>query len=81
MNINANQRKKAKDNLSDFRMDKTAFSVVSLSQADDEVAYWLTKTPQERLRAMELMRQTLYGYTPDSARLQRVLTVAQRQPR
>ncbi|HVF27057.1 MAG TPA: hypothetical protein VM943_02375 [Pyrinomonadaceae bacterium] len=57
-------------------MDKTAFSVASLSDDSDEVDYWLTKSPQERLRGVELMRQVVYDYQPSSARLQRVLTVA-----
>jgi hypothetical protein len=35
------------------RIDRTAFSVVPMSQADDDLAFWLTKTPQERLRAVE----------------------------
>jgi hypothetical protein len=57
-------------------MDKTAFSVASLSDADDEKAYWLSKTPQERLRAIEQIRQTLYGYTLAAAGLQRVFEIA-----
>ena len=44
---------------SDFAVDKTAFSVVPLSQADDEFEYWLSKDPQARLQAVELIRQTL----------------------
>lgn len=64
---------------SEHRMDKTAFSVVPLAQADDELEYWLTKTPLERLQAVELIRQTLYGYTGTTPRLQRLLTVARRQ--
>lgn len=67
------------DSSSDFKMDKTAFSVVSLADADDEKAYWLSKTPQERLRAVEQIRQTLYGYTFATARLQRVFEIAQRE--
>jgi hypothetical protein len=65
----------------DFKLDKTAFSVVSLTDADDEAAYWLSKTPHERLHALELTRQTLYGYTPITARLQRVFEVAQQGKR
>ena len=65
--------------VSDYRLDKTAFSVVSLQDADEEVAYWQTRTPEERLRALELIRQVLYGYAGTSPRLQRVLTVAQRE--
>jgi hypothetical protein len=63
----------------EFQMDKTAFSVVSLAEADDEFLYWQTKTPQERLRAVELIRQTLYGYSDPAPRLQRVFTTAQCQ--
>ena len=44
----------------------------------DERAYWLSRTPQERLRAMELMRQLTHGSQYTSQRLQRVLTVAER---
>ena len=63
----------------EFRMDKTKFSVVPLSRADDELEYWLSKTPHERLRAIEKIRQTLYGYTDASGRLQRVFEVAERE--
>ncbi len=58
-----------------IRLDKTALSVTSLSE-NDEKAYWQTRTPQERLEAVELMRQVNYGYDPATARLQRVLTIA-----
>ena len=44
----------------------------------DERAYWLSRTPQERLQAMELMRQLTHGSQYTSQRLQRVLTVAER---
>ena len=64
---------------SDFKVDKTAFSVVPLSEADDESVCWLLKTPHERLRAMELIRQTIYGYTSATGRLQRVFEVIQRE--
>jgi hypothetical protein len=60
-----------------FRIDKTAFSVASLSEESDEKAYWLSRTYEERLQAVELMRQTIYGYDPSSARLQRFFEVAQ----
>ena len=37
------------------KMDKTPISIVSLEEADnDEVGYWLSKTPYERLDALEL---------------------------
>ncbi len=64
-----------------LRMDKSAFSVASLSDEPDERAYWHARSPHERLRALEWMRQVVYGYDPASTRLQRVLEVAKREPR
>ena len=61
------------------KLDKTAFSVASLTDESDEKQYWLTKSPCERLRALELMRQIIYGYDPATERLQRVFEVAERQ--
>lgn len=64
--------------MADFRLDKSVISIVPLSQADDELEYWLTRTPEERLRAVELIRRTLYGYSDPPPRLQRVLEVVER---
>jgi hypothetical protein len=61
-----------------FRIDKKAFSIASLHSESDEKAFWLSKTPAERLEAMEWMRQINYGYDPATARLQRVLEVIKR---
>lgn len=62
-----------------FSVNRRAFSVVSLSDQDvDEARYWRSKSPHERLEAVELTRQLLYGYDPASTRLQRVLEVAER---
>ena len=61
------------------RLDKTAFEVFSSfekAEAADR-AYWHSRTPEERLLAIELMRQSAYGYDPSTARLQRVLEFAQ----
>jgi hypothetical protein len=58
------------------RLDKTAFSVATLEETSDEITYWHARTPEERLEAMEWMRQVNYGYDPTTDRLQRVLTVA-----
>jgi hypothetical protein len=59
--------------------DRTAFSAVPLTQADDELAYWLSKSPADRIAAIELIRRTLYGYDESTARLQRVFEVAERK--
>ena len=46
------------------------------SQAD--LAYWLKKTPEERVAAVDYLRRQAYGTT---ARLQRVARVIQRPSR
>ena len=65
-----------------FKMDKEKFSVLcSFEEADAaDKAYWHSKTPQERMEALELMRQINYGYDPTTERLQRVLEVAEFTP-
>ena len=66
------------------RVDRTAFKVFSsFEEAEaDERAYWHSRTPEERLEALELMRQIAYGYRPSSAsRLQRVLEIARLKER
>jgi hypothetical protein len=64
---------KSDDNIQ--RMDKSFFSIVALSEDSDEKEYWLSRSSQERLQALELMRQGVYGYDPVTARLQRVFSV------
>jgi hypothetical protein len=58
-------------------MDKTIFSVADLADESDERTFWAHQTPADRLIALELLRQVMYGYDPLTARLQRVLTVAE----
>ena len=60
------------------KVQRNAFTVASLFDQSDEKSYWLSKTPYERLEAIELMRQIIYGYDPSATRLQRVLEVTQR---
>jgi hypothetical protein len=58
------------------RLDRTAFSVVSLYVKSDEKSYWLSRSPHERLQHMEFLRQVNYGYRA-AGRLQRILEVDQ----
>ncbi len=62
-----------------LRMDREEFSVLSSFEEADEAdkAYWHSKTPHERMAALELMRQINYGYDPITERLQRVLEIAE----
>jgi hypothetical protein len=66
------------DRFGSLKIDRTAFTVASLFDQSDEKSYWLSKTPYERLQAVELMRQIIYGYDPSATRLQRVLEITQR---
>ena len=60
-------------------MDKSQFSVTTFAgAADDDRAYWLLLTPQQRLAALERMRQINYAYNPATDRIQRTLEVAER---
>jgi len=59
-------------------MNKT-IKKIPLSQHDqikEDIAYWLSKTPSERLEAVEILRRQYYG---NSDRLQRVVTVIERK--
>jgi hypothetical protein len=44
----------------------------------DDLAYWLSKTPEERVATVDYLRSQYYG---NAARLQRVARVVQRPPR
>ncbi|HEY3174226.1 MAG TPA: hypothetical protein VGK94_00535 [Candidatus Polarisedimenticolia bacterium] len=59
------------------RVDRSAFSVAKASDGSDEKAYWHSKTPEERLQAVELMRRIVYGDAA-SERIKRVFEVTRR---
>jgi len=59
------------------KLDKNALSIASLQDETDEKAFWFSKTPQERIQAIEVMRQIIYGYDPATTRLQRVLEITE----
>jgi len=60
-----------------WRIDRTAITFGSLTDEPDDRVYWLTRSPSERWRAIELLRQINYGQARTSARLQRVLEIAE----
>jgi hypothetical protein len=57
------------------KLDKTTLTVTPLFDESDEKAYWLSRTPQERLHHIEVLRRINYGHRA-TARLQRVLELA-----
>jgi len=60
-----------------FGFDKSAISIDSIDDEADDFDYWLAKTPDERLAAMELMRQINYDYDPIADRVSRVLEIVE----
>jgi len=61
-----------------LKIDRTAVKVTSLKESDEK-EFWLSRPPEERLVALELLRQIAYGYEPNSLRLQRVFEIAERK--
>ena len=60
-----------------IRFNRSTFSIVSLHDEDiEDKTYWFSKSPRERLVALEYLRQVMYGYDPNTIRLQRVFEIA-----
>lgn len=60
-------------------LDRTVFQVASVDDPEKLAQYWRQRTPEERLAAVETLRQIMYGYDPTTERLQRVLELAELQ--
>jgi len=60
-----------------LRIDRKVFSVVLMSEIEKDLTYWLSKTPEERIEAVEFLRQLIFGYDPATERLQRVFETAE----
>ena len=65
------------DDFDSLRVDRTTMETGRMSDKKSDREYWLSKTPDERFEALELLRQIAYGYDPATARLQRVLEVVE----
>jgi len=52
----------------------TKHNVKDFNSIKEDLAYWLSKTPEERIEALELLRRQLHG---SSERLQRTARVIQ----
>jgi hypothetical protein len=62
------------DSVPPHRVDRTALSLVPLFDESDEVEYWRSRTPAERLAHLETLRRINYG-SAATGRLERVLEV------
>ena len=57
------------------KIQRNVFEVLNLHEADDR-ADWLNRSFVERIEAIEFMRKAMFGHDRVSARLQRVLEIA-----
>jgi hypothetical protein len=58
------------------KIQKNFIEAITLHDACDD-KYFLTRTPLERLEAIEFMRKAMFGHDRVSARLQRILEIAE----
>jgi hypothetical protein len=62
----------------DERIDRSVVQLMSFDEAgSDDIAYWISRTPTERVEALEYLRRWVYGDTAVDARLQRVLDLVE----
>ena len=59
------------------RLDKSQLSLGSIDDHSEDKEYWQGQSAHARLRAIETLRRLNYGERATSARLQRLLTVAE----
>ena len=64
--------------IDEVRMDRRSSSVVTTATPSDAKEFWKSKTMEERFEALELTRQVLNAYDPDTTRFQRVLEITRR---
>jgi hypothetical protein len=61
------------------KLDRSIITIGTLEQDPlEETRFWLSKTPAERLMALELLRMRLPDYDNTTPRLQRFFTVTER---
>jgi hypothetical protein len=59
------------------RINKKIWIVTSIGDDREEMQYWLSRTPSERLNAIEYNRRMVYGIDRTSSRLQRFFEIAE----
>ena len=53
------------------RLNKKIVKVTSLDDIEEEKRYWMSKSPLERIEAVEINRRMIYGQDRVTSRLQR----------
>ena len=57
-----------------IRLNKKIIKITSLKEYDEK-EYWLSKSPAERLKAIEINRKLVYGYGDTAPRFQRFFEI------
>lgn len=63
----------------EFRLDKSKFAVVDVQDGAEDLAYWLTRPPEERLAFIQYLREMMFRDAPTQTgtRLQRFFEVVE----
>lgn len=59
------------------RLNKKVVKVTSLDDIEEEKRYWMSKSPLERIEAIEINRRMIYGQDRVTSRLQRFFETAE----
>jgi len=59
------------------RLNKKIINVTSLNDIEEEKKYWFSKSPLERIEAVEINRRMIYGQDRVASRLQRFFEAAE----
>jgi hypothetical protein len=59
------------------RLNKKIVKVTSLNDIDEEKRYWMSKSPIDRIEAIEINRRMIYGQDGVTSRLQRFFETAE----
>jgi hypothetical protein len=57
-------------------LNKNIVTVTFLDEIEEEKKYWFSKSPIERMEAIEINRRMVYGHDRATSRLQRFLETA-----
>ena len=59
------------------RLNKNIVNITSLDDIEEEKKYWFSKSPLERIEAIEINRRMIYGQDRATSRLQRFFETAE----
>ena len=60
-----------------FQFDKNSFVTTHSEQNSSDAEFWQSRLPEERILAVEFLRQSIFGYDPTTERLQRFFETAE----